>query len=130
MNASGTKAGWLVNQMGPYGVNALRNDILTGYSAALNSNNLIVENIMMNDVRNGSDYRCVIISQNTSVQHILRESDPTLLYVAGEYQYVTIDYIYTYPGLRTELVNTNQHIHSALYLNIRYFVSRRHIYYS
>ena len=72
--------------MGPYGVNALRNDILTGYSAALDSNNLIVENIMMNDVRNGSDCSCVIISQNTSGQHILRESDPTLLYVAGEYQ--------------------------------------------
>ena len=72
--------------MGPYGVNALRSGILTGYSAALDSNNLIVENIMMNDVRNGSDYRCVIISQNASVQHILRESDPTLLYVAGEYQ--------------------------------------------
>ena len=90
MNASGSKAEWLVNHMGPYGVNALRNDILTGYSAALDSNNLIVENIMMNDVRNGSDYRCVIIrviiSQNTSIEHILRDSDPTLLYVAGEYQ--------------------------------------------
>ena len=89
MNASETKAGWLVNHMGPFGVNALRNDILTGHSAALNSNNLIVENIMMNDGRNGSDYRCVIIIQNTSIQDILRESDPTLLYVAGEYQYVT-----------------------------------------
>ena len=94
MTASGiaSKAGWLVNHNGPYGVNALRNDILTGYNAALDSNNLIVENIMMNDVRNGSDYRCVIISQNTSqntsVQDILRESDPTLLYVTGEYQYV------------------------------------------
>ena len=90
MNASGSKAGWLVNHMGPYGVNALRNDILTGHTAALDSNNLIVENIMMNDVRNGSDYRCVIISYNTSVQHILRESGPTLLYVAGEYQYVYV----------------------------------------
>ena len=87
MNASGNKPGWLVNHMGPYGVNALRNDILTGYSAAMDNNNLIVENIMMNDVRNGSDYRCVIISQNTSILHILRQSDPTLLYVAGEYQY-------------------------------------------
>ena len=74
--------------MGPYGVNALRNDILTGYSAALDSNNLIVENIMMNDIRNGSEYRCVIISQLNTLQPILHESDPTLLYVAGKYQYV------------------------------------------
>ena len=75
--------------MGPYGVNALRNDILTGYSAALDSNNLIVENIMMNNVRNGSDYRCVIlIRQNISgLFLILLESDPTLLYIAGKCQY-------------------------------------------
>ena len=77
--------------MGPYGVNALRNDILTGYTAALDNSNLIVENIMMNDVRNGSDYRCVIISQNTLIQHILRESDPTLLYVAGKCQYNAVE---------------------------------------
>ena len=99
MTASGSKARWLVNHTaGPYGVNALRNDILTGYSAALDSSNLIVENIMMNDVRNDSDYRCVIISQNTSIQHpsILRESDPTLLYVAGEYQYNAVEVYFSF----------------------------------
>ena len=93
MTTSGNKAGWLVNHMGPYGVNALRNNILTGYSAALDSNNLIVENVMMNDVRNGSDYRCVIlIRQNISgLFLILNESDPTLLYIAGEYQYNAVE---------------------------------------
>ena len=79
--------------MGPYGVNALRNDILTGYSAALDSNNLIVENVMMNDVRNGSDYRCLIlIKQNISgLFLILNESDPTLLYIAGKCQYNAVE---------------------------------------
>ena len=74
--------------MGPYELNALRSDILTGHTTTLNSNNLIIENIMMNDVRNGSDYRCVIlIRQNISgIVHILLESDPTLLYVAGKCQ--------------------------------------------
>ena len=48
--------GWLVNSMGLYRINALRNGILTGYSASLDSNNLIVENITKNDSRNGSEY--------------------------------------------------------------------------
>ena len=75
--------------MGPYELNALHSDILTGHTTTLNSNNLIIENIMMNDVRNGSDYRCVIlIRQNISgLVHVLLESDPTLLYIAGKCQY-------------------------------------------
>ena len=80
--------------MGPYELNALRSDILTGHTTTLNSNNLIIENIMMNDVRNGSDYRCVIlIRQNISgvVPILLLESDPTLLYIAGEYQYNAVE---------------------------------------
>ena len=35
----------------------------------------------MNDVRNGSIYNCVITSRIA----ILRQIDPTILYVAGEY---------------------------------------------
>ena len=74
---------WLVNHGGPYGVSAIRNGIWAGYSA--NGNNLLVESIMMNDIRNRSDHRCVITTTGTTT--ILRQSDPTILYVAGEYQY-------------------------------------------
>ena len=74
---------WVVNNMLPYRINALRSGILTGHSATLDSNNLIVENIMMNDVRNGSEYRCVIILQDDT-SAIQRQSDQTFLYVAGE----------------------------------------------
>ena len=81
--------GWVVNNVGPYGTNALLSGILTGHSATLGSNNLIVENIMINDVRNGSDYRCVIytvsIQEMVTVVDIIEESDPTILHVAGEY---------------------------------------------
>ena len=73
--------------MGPYRTNALHNGILTGYTATLDSNTLIVENIMMNDVRNDSEYRCVIIPAQgmITVADIIDESDPTILYVAGKY---------------------------------------------
>ena len=78
--------GWLVNNR-LYRINSLRSGILTGHSATLDSNNLIVENIMMNDHRNGSEYRCVIVPAQgmNSVADIIDESDPTILYVAGEY---------------------------------------------
>ena len=79
--------GWLVNNVGPYRITALRSGILTGHSATLDSSNLIVENIMMNDVRNGSEYRCVIVLAQgmITVADIMYESDPTIVYVAGEY---------------------------------------------
>ena len=75
--------------MGPYRINALRSGILTGYNATLDSSNLMVENIMMNDVRNGSKYSCVILPAQgmITIADIKSESDPTILYVAGEYQY-------------------------------------------
>ena len=80
--------GWLVNNMGPYRINSIRIGILTGHSATLDNSNLIVENIMMNDVRNGSEYRCVILPAQgmATFADIIDESDPTILYVAGEYQ--------------------------------------------
>ena len=74
---------WTINHGIPYTLSGLRNGIVTGYSS--NGNNLIVENIMMNDDRNNTWYFCVIITQGTST--ILRESDLTILYIAGEYQY-------------------------------------------
>ena len=81
-------AAWLINNvMGPYRLNAIRGGALAGYTGAgPDSNNLIVENIMMNDDRNGSDYRCVIVPSTgtPSLGNIIEESDPTILYVAGE----------------------------------------------
>ena len=79
--------GWVVNGEGPYRISSLRSGILTGHIATVDSNNLIVENVMINDVRNGSEYRCVIVPAQgllTSAD-IIDESDPTILYVAGEY---------------------------------------------
>ena len=78
-----------MNNQGPYTINSLRNGILTGYNATVNSSNLIVENIMMNDARNDSEYICVIIPAIGWVASydIINESDPTILYVAGEYQH-------------------------------------------
>ena len=78
--------GWLVNKMGPYRISSLRSGILTGHTATLDNNSLIVENIMMNDFRNGSEYRCVVIPAQgmATFADITNESDPTILYVAGE----------------------------------------------
>ena len=80
--SGGHSVAWLINNVGPYGVNALRNGIQDGYSA--NGNNLIVENIMMNDSRNGSEYSCMIVN---NMERIIQMSNETFLYVAGEYQY-------------------------------------------
>ena len=74
-NVTGEQTEWVIGHA-EYGVNALLNGILTGYS--VNGNNLIVENIMMNDSRNGSEYQCLTVNDM---------SNPTFLYVAGEYQY-------------------------------------------
>jgi len=62
--------------------NVLLNGQLPEYSA--NVDNLIVKNIMMNDSRNGTEYRCVLFD-NMGTR--LNESVPIILYVAGEYQY-------------------------------------------
>ena len=74
--------------MGPYGVSALRNGALAGYSSR--GNNLIVQNIRMNDVRNGSNFSCMI----NITRALLHQDDPTFLYVAGEYQYKICTYVY------------------------------------
>jgi len=65
-----------------YSLPQLQNSTLANHS--FNGNNIIVENIMMDDDRNGSVYRCVIVQD---MLNITNESGPTILYVAGEYQY-------------------------------------------
>ena len=78
-------AAWIINHV-VYTVQRLHNGIVTGYS--LNENNLIIENIMMNDNRNDTEYICVTISSavsNPLLSDIKDESEPTILYVAGEF---------------------------------------------
>ena len=81
---SGQTAAWLINMtMRPYRISAIHDGILPGYTANLSSNNLIVKNITMNDDRNGSDYRCVIVPL-TGTPSLVEKSNPTILYVAGK----------------------------------------------
>ena len=75
-------AAWVINHVGPYTVQQLHNGILTGHSSS--GNNLIIENIMMNDVRNDTEYQCVTVSSELSILDIINKSNPTILYVAGE----------------------------------------------
>ena len=85
--SDGQTAAWIIDHI-VYTVQQLHNDILTGYST--NGNNLIIENIMMNDDRNDTEYICVTVSSTVSqptVADIIDESDTTILYVAGEYQF-------------------------------------------
>ena len=78
-----TAAAWLINYAGPYTVQQLHNGVWPGYSS--NGNNLIVKNIMMNDNRNGSKYRCVIIALDDDTGEMLDKGDLITLYVAGKY---------------------------------------------
>ena len=85
--SDGQTAAWIINNGAPDTVVQLHNGILAGYST--NGNNLIIENIMMNDDRNETEYICVILSSTVSqptIADIIDESDPTILYVTGEYQ--------------------------------------------
>ena len=46
---------------------------------------------MMNDDRNNTEYSCVTVPStvsNPTIGDIEDESAPTILYVAGEYQYI------------------------------------------
>ena len=73
---------WKINQA-YYGVNALHNGILVGYSADIHNNNLVVLNIVMNDRRNDTEYQCVFVLSGTMT--IVNSSDTTFLYIAGKY---------------------------------------------
>ena len=59
------------------------NELLIGTVAghSVSGRNIVVEDIMMNDVRNGSQYQCVVI-QDPPNPNI--EGNMTILYVAGE----------------------------------------------
>ena len=55
---------------------------MDGYSGTFGSNDLIVEDIIMNDARNDSNFTCVVVLR--SDETILARSDLTILYIAGK----------------------------------------------
>ena len=91
MTSDSQETAWLVNRVGPFTLSRIINEsILPGHTAMLGSKNLIVENIMMNDGRNDSMYKCVIVPSEKASSYFtdtIKESDLTILYVAGEYIY-------------------------------------------
>ena len=88
--SDGQTAAWIINDGGlVYTVQQLHNGILTEYST--NGNNLIIENIMMNDGRNDTKYSCVTVPvSQPMIGNVIDESNLTILYVAGEYQYALL----------------------------------------
>ena len=70
---------WIINH-NQYTVVSLSSGILDGYSADITSSNLIVKNMVMNDIRNNTEYRCAIIMSDMTTE----DSNSTFLYVAGE----------------------------------------------
>ena len=83
-NVTGGVASWRVNSV-TYTITGLFNGQLAGHN--ITGSNIIVEDIMMNDGRNGSIYIC-IIPQTPPIPDIV--SDPYTLYVAGEYIHIII----------------------------------------
>ena len=75
---------WLVNGQ-RYTLNVLFNGSLPGHS--VNGTNIIVEELVMNDPRNDSVYVCVLPQVPPAAEI---RSDPTNLYVAGEYKTLCI----------------------------------------
>ena len=74
-------ASWFINGLGPYSVSQLFNGTVTGYNSS--GNNLIINDIVMNDTRNKTEYQCTI--QSISGHSIF-------LRVAGGY--ISLSYIY------------------------------------
>ena len=82
-------AAWIINYL-LYRIQQLHQGIIAGFSS--NGNNLIIENIMMNDDRNNTEYQCVTV-RSTATDSIIDWGDSTILYVAGEY-YCSTDIMY------------------------------------
>ena len=71
---------WQINGSSPAHI---LNDLFMGVVAGHNvsGRNILVEDIMMNDVRNGSQYRCLVLKNRPDPDI---EGNLTILYVAGE----------------------------------------------
>ena len=73
---------WRINESSStHPLNDLFNGAVAGHSAS--GSNIVIQNIMMNDVRNGSQYRCEV-SQLPPDPNII--GNVTIMYVAGEYK--------------------------------------------
>ena len=77
---------WVINGMGPHGLNSISNGIVPGYTNNLGATSLIIKSIMMDDDRNDTEHQCVIgISDaETMTLQLVERSNVTILYVAGE----------------------------------------------
>ena len=77
---------WVIGMMGPRGLSSIRNGIVPGYTNNLSTTSLIIKSIMINDDRNGTEYRCVIAISNadTMTEQPVERGSKTILYVAGE----------------------------------------------
>ena len=96
INANNKRPAWLIGTdhvQVPYEVNSLINGILTGYSADLHNNDLIIKNIRMNDNRNDTEYQSVIGTPGTvpGTLDVVESGNVTILYVAGKYPYGTMN---------------------------------------
>ena len=80
---------WIINSMTPQGINVIANGRVNGYTANLHKTDLIIENIMMNDNRNNTEYQCVIVisGASTSQEQVVEKGDVITVYVAGKCQY-------------------------------------------
>ena len=90
---SNERPAWLIgNVQDPYEVNSLISGILTGYSADLHNNDLIIKNIVMNDNRNNTEYKSVIGTPGSipNTLDVVESGNITVLYVAGKYPYGTM----------------------------------------
>ena len=73
---------WKINNRLNIKIEDLRDGRLPGYNAAMDGT-LIIQNITMNDFRNGSDYNCIKLdSEGVQVDM----SSSIILCVAGKYQ--------------------------------------------
>ena len=112
-------AAWLIDHGRVYTVQQLHNGIVTGYSS--NGTNLIIEDIMMNDDRNDTEYGCVTVSStvsNPTVGDIEDKSDPTILYVGGEYQHTYVATLMLTIGYSIQLYSYGISIHCDTVINI------------
>ena len=75
---NGTEAStrWQINASSLVSLSELSNGTVAGHN--VNGRNIVIEDIMMNDVRNGSRYLCMVLADPISMGYSF------ILYVAGE----------------------------------------------
>ena len=77
VNGTEASTNWQINGLPVITLGELSNDAVAGHNA--NGRNIVIEDIMMNDVRNGSQYQCLSLAPPITAGNLIT------LYVAGEY---------------------------------------------